>query len=165
MLGIINLITISFSTIAYLDCSQSTLALPNPVADQTCGNLFCPDIWSTLGGMLDNFLLQPTTHDTLPTPDLDLHSPEPPTSEQTDIEILTTAPAPGLQQCSPVLKIPDDQKDTSNSNLRPCDEASAQIVWSVDCADTGQNQVIGSILSGMDTQYFTSSDPLCPKKG
>lgn len=158
-----SLITISFSTIAYLVCSKSTMALPNPVED--CENLFCPDIWSTLGGILDNFMFRPTPLDTLPPPDLDPHFPEPPTSEQTDIEILTTAPAPGWQQCNPVSNIPDDQKDTSSSNLRPCDEASAQIVWSVDCADTGQNQVIGSILSRMDTQYFTSSDPLCHKKG
>lgn len=169
-----SFLTISFSTIAYLECSKSTLAFPNPVAGQACETLICPDIWDTLGGMLGNFLFQPTPQDTLdtpviqqpqPTPDLDLHRPEPPPSEQPGIEIFTTAPTPDWQQCSAFSINPDDQKDTSNSDLRPCDEASAQIVWSVDCADTGQNKVTGSILSGMDALFFTSSDPLCPKKG
>lgn len=170
-----SFLTIPFSTTAYLVCSKSTLALPNPVADQNCENLFCPDIWGTLGGMLGSFLLQPTTQNTqdppvipqlLPTPDLDLSPPEPPTADKPDIEILTTALGPASQQCSADLSSPDDQKVTSNSDLRhPCEVASAKIVWSVDCTDTSQNQVTGSILSGMDTQYFTSSDPLCPKKG
>lgn len=171
-----SFLSISFFIIAYLECSKSTLAFPNPVAGQACETLICPDIWGTLGGMLGNFLLQPTpqaTPDTdtsviqqpLPTPDFNLHRPEPPPSEQPRIEIFITAPTPDSQQCSTVSINPDDQNDISNSNLRPRDEASAQIVWSVDCADMGQNKVTGSILSGMDALYFTSSDTLCPKKG
>lgn len=87
------------------------------------------------------------------------------TSEQPCTEILTTAPTLDSQQCSAVSITPKDQKDISNSNLRPCHEASAQIVWSADCADTGQNKVTGSILSGMDALYFISGDTLCAKNG
>lgn len=156
--------------IAYLGCSKSTLAFPNPLAGQACETLICPDIWGTLGGMLGNFLLQDTPDTSViqqpqPSPGFDLHRPEPPPSEQPGIEIFITDPTPDSQKCSAVSINPEDQKDISSSNLRSCDEASAQIVWSVDCTDMAQNKATGSILSGMDALYFTSSDPLCPMKG
>lgn len=99
----------------------------------------------------------------LPSSDLDLSSPWP---RKSDIEILTTGPAPGSQQCGAVLSDPDNQKDTIKSDLRRlCEVTSEKKWWQVDCTDKCQNQVTGSILSGMDTQYLTSSEPLCPENG
>lgn len=48
--------------------------------------------------------------------------------------------------------------------MHPCNGATAQLVWPIDCQDAGRNAEIGKLLSRMDPEYMASYDPLCPSK-
>lgn len=54
--------------------------------------------------------------------------------------------------------------DSQSTNLPPCAEAIGQIIWPRGCGNTEQNERTAAILSGMDGQHKTSTDPLCNVK-
>lgn len=135
---------------------------------QGCDTLFCPDLddlWRLPGVLIDQFIGSPA-----PTDDRTLY-PQAPPDTKPDIELNIVAPKPGTDECKAFAVDPQAQAswdslgDSQSSNLRPCAEAIAQIIWPKGCGNTEQNARIAAILSGMDGRYETSIDPLCDVKG
>ena len=49
--------------------------------------------------------------------------------------------------------------------MQGCEKATAQIVWSVNCQDTKNNEITENILRGMDPGVVASANAMCTVKG
>lgn len=159
---------------ACLICLKSASALPDFISSQSCDSFVCPnwgDLWNSFGAFFNKVFEstpQPAIPDIPTTPDANENPPTtspPVTDTKTDIEIDSTAPPIGPHGCDLPLSAPDSQGSPGDTNLRQCEVATAQLIWPVSCEDTAQNTNTEQILSGMDSGYLTSKDPLCPLSG
>lgn len=51
------------------------------------------------------------------------------------------------------------------TNLRQCEQAVGQMIWSTDCRNTEQNEKMAAMLSEMDSQFGAVVDPLYEVEG
>lgn len=153
--------------------SESVSALP----DQSCETFFCgPDIEGTLAGWLE-WMTEGSPWDDKPdqksptTPQLP-QSPKDdgankpyldnvPSTQEDPIEIFVTAE----EDCKANPNSPNAQSDAASQNLQYCNVATARLIWPARCDDTTQNTKTASIIGGMDNNFKTSKDPLCPQPG
>lgn len=149
-------------------CLKPVIVSASP--GQACDSLFCPDLeelWRLPGVLIDQFQGSPT-----PTDDRTLYPQAPPATES-DFELEIVAPMPGQDECKAFAANPqsqsqdswDSQGGSESTNFRPCEAAVGQLIWSRGCGNTEQNERTAAILSGMDSGYETSIDPLCEVKG
>lgn len=164
-----------FANLLCLQFQNSASALSNIFARQVCESIVClPDFdWGSVGGWLDDFTkLIPLGLQTLPKDDLrtipggDTPPEVPSTTPDPDIELFVIDPSPGSKLCAeaPPFDDPDAQPGPGQTNMRPCNEAIAQLVWPIDCQDVGRNGEIEKLLLKMDPGFTTSYDPLCPSQ-
>lgn len=153
--------------------SESVSALP----DQSCETFFCgPDIEGTLAGWLE-WMTEGSPWDDKPnqksptTPQLPQSSKDGgankpyldnvPSTQEDPIEIFVTAE----EDCKAHPYSPNAQSDAASQNLQYCNVATARLIWPARCDDTTQNTKTASIIGGMDNNFKTSKDPLCPQPG
>lgn len=155
--------------------SESVSALP----DQSCESFICgPDIEGTLGGWLEwmtngwpgddkpNQNTPTTTPQQLPQSPKDDGANKPylddvPSTQEDAIEIFVTAE----EDCKANSNSPNFQSDAASQNLQYCSVATARLIWPARCDDATQNIKTASIIGGMDNNFKTSKDPLCPLPG
>lgn len=157
--------------------SESVSALP----DQSCETFFCgPDIGGTLAGWLEwmsegwswdsksNQNTPTTAPQQLPqSPTKDGGANKPyiddvPSAQEDPIEIFVTAEE---EDCKVNSNSPNFQSDAASQNLQYCSVATARLIWPTRCDDATQNTKTASIIGGMDNNFKTSKDPLCPLPG
>ena len=153
--------------------SESVLALP----DQSCETFFCgPDLGGTLAGWLEWMTgFSPwddkSNSGTPPTSPL----PKTPNDGGANIPGLDSVPSTQAdpfelfvtseEDCKGDPNNPSSESDAASQNVRYCDVAMARLIWPARCDDTEQNTKTASTLAGMDNQFKTSKDPLCPLQG
>lgn len=145
-------------------------ALPDRLMARQCDTLFCPKpdiLWNTLGigaeWLLDNFLrLAPDTNFDNRQQRTTPQYKNPPSSDP-QIELQVEGKSSGLDECQSSLD-PNQISPAENPDFSLCGKASKQLIWPARCGDLTQNGIIGKVLSGMDNQFITTLDPLCPVK-
>lgn len=153
--------------------SEPVSALP----DESCESLFCgPDIGGTLSRWLD-WMTEGSPWDDKPnsiTPTIPQLPSSPkddgankpyldnvPSTQEDPIEIFVTAE----EDCEADPNSPTSQIDAASQNLQYCNVATARLIWPAHCDDTTQNTKTASTIGGMDNNFKTSKDPLCPLSG
>lgn len=163
----------------WLHSTHLAFALPEIFARQTCDSIVCvPSVdWGAVGGWIDELTNKvPSGVQTLPNPDFQTTPKESPPDKNPsltptpDVELFVNPPQ-GSEACTEDVPsnedLPSDdpeEYDSGQKNTRPCSGAIAQLIWPVDCQDTGRNAEVGNMLFQMDPDYLTSYDPLCSTK-
>lgn len=152
--------------------SESVSALP----DQSCETFFCgSDLGGTLAGWLE-WMTDFSTWDDRPnskTPTIPQFPKTPndgganipgldnvPSTQADPIELFVTA-----DDCKADPNSPSSESEAASQNLGNCDVTTARLIWPARCDDTEQNTKTASTLAGMDNNFKTSKDPLCPLQG
>lgn len=161
------------ANLLWLYSIDSASALPEIFARQACESIVCvPSVdWGAVGGWMNELIKTvPLGIQTLPKPnfgttpkeDSPVENPSP--TPTPDIQLFIEDPPQGSEVCTEALPSDDFESDLDQKNIRPCNGAIAQLIWPVDCQDTGRNVEVGNMLFQMDPGYLTSYDPLCPAK-
>lgn len=141
--------------------------------DQSCETFFCggPDIGGTLAGWLEwmtgDLSLDDKPNPKTPQSPKDGGANEPyldndvPSTQEDPIEIFVTAE----EDCKANPTSPNFESDAAVQKLQYCNGATARLIWPARCDDTTQNTKTASIIGGMDNNFKTSKDPLCPLPG
>lgn len=167
-------IILTLLTLYSIRFESHVLALPDSLMARQCDTLFCPKpdvLWNTLGIGADwllNTFVQPapdTTFDDRQQQNAPQYKN--PTFSNPQIELQVEGKSSGQGKCQPFDQSAFDTNQVNpgeNLDFSLCGTASKQLIWPVRCGDAYQNGITGQILSGMDNQFITILDPLCPVK-